>query len=154
MAPAGLLGLFVTAAALAVLATWQASSDETRLRLIYPITLREVLNGGRVPCPSVPVGYVPSQAAVSASGYDHGIYHFDSRVDISICDETTRPIARMARNAVLGWWINVCDFDARFIGTIVRFEEGRRYVRLTRSLFEQGCDGLDDARRILASDQS
>jgi hypothetical protein len=106
-----------------------------------------------VPCPSVPSGYVAPQGAVDAAGYDYGIYRFDSRVDPSTCDAATLPVARMARLTVLRWWVMACEFDARSIGTVVRFD-GFRHVGLTHALYKQGCDGLEEARRILASESS
>ena len=153
MTPASSVGLLLTFLAFTLIATWQASADSNEFRLLYPISLPEVLAGG-VPCPSIPAGYQTDHAAIGPDGFHHGDYFFDARVDLSTCDANTRPIARSGRSAVLNWWVNRCENDYAFIGNVVKIKnpgDRLRYVTVTRSAVEKGCGGLEEARQGLDS---
>lgn len=129
-----------------------ATYKEEDFRVVFPITLDEILNG-QEPCPPIPEGYRPSQSAVGEAGYHYGGIFIDARVDVSSCDAYSAPRVRNAKEEVLRWWVRSCDGIYTLVGRVVRFQrpgDVLREILITKEMADRGCAGLGQARAAIA----
>lgn len=121
---------------------------ERDFRVVFPITLKEILNG-QEPCPAIPNGYRPHQTAVGEEGYYYGDIFIDARVSTATCDSNSSQVVKGAKDQVLRWRVRSCEGLYTLVGKAVKFwrpGDILREILITKEIVDRGCDGLSQAR--------